>query len=150
MVPLEQADAVITSRIFMTSIEPYQTRKWVKGENWDAQIADIVESLHKLDPTRDGYDEKHAALVAQLREYQRKNDEEAIAGGWEYTDTGMTVGEHFDRLDPEGKREYLKTRDICVEKVTNPPLEPGASRGIRVIIDGQEPVIFPYPPKMHA
>ena len=132
----------------MTSTEQRRTREWVKGENWDSQIADIVESLHELDPTKEGYDDRHAALVAQLREYQRRNEEEAIAGGWEETDTGITVGEHFDGLDDKGKCEYLKTRDIRVEKVLNPPLEPGASRGIRVIIDDYDHGIFPYQPQM--
>ncbi len=55
----------------------------------------------------------------------------------------MTVGEHFYGLDDDGKREYLKTRDIRVEKAT--PADPGATKGVRVIIDGADHGVFPYP-----
>ena len=58
-------------------------------------------------------------------------------------------GEYFDNLDDERQREYLKTHDIWVEKVVNPPLESGASVGIRVKIDLDDPVVIPYAPKMH-
>ena len=59
------------------------------------------------------------------------------------TDTRMTVGEHFYGLDDDGKREYLKTRDIRVEKAT--PADPGATKGVRVVIDGEDHGVFPYP-----
>ena len=60
---------------------------------------------------------RRPALIAQLREYQRKNEEEAITGGYEdgsckracrstntcahnITTTSGTTGEYFDSLDP--------------------------------------------------
>lgn len=69
---------------------------------------------------------------------------EVVKGHWEYQGTGMTVGDYFDSLDTEGKREYLKIHDIRVEKAT-PTLEPGASKGVRIIIDGEDHGVFPYP-----
>jgi hypothetical protein len=54
----------------------------------------------------------------------------------------MTVGEHFYGLDTEGRREYLKTRDIRLEKAV-PVLEPGATHGMRVVIDGTDHGVFP-------
>ena len=141
MVPLEQTETIVAVRIFMTSTEPYRTRQWVAGINWDAEIADVKQDLREaVDAERF---EDMPALRATLAEYRHKNEEEATAGHWEYRDTGRTVGDYFDKLDAGGKREYLKTRDIRVEKAT--PDDPGATRGIRVVIDGVDHGVFPYP-----
>jgi DNA invertase Pin-like site-specific DNA recombinase len=148
MVPLAQTDTIIITRVFMTSTEPYRTRQWVEGTNYDDEISDIKQTIREVaDAERF---EELPELQAKLAELRRKNEEEATAGHYEYTDTGITVGDYFDSLDLDGKREYLKTRDIRVEKVSNPPLEPGASVGIRVIIDGVDHGVYPYPPKMPA
>ena len=50
------------------------------------------------------------------------------------TYTGITVGDHFYSLDTDGQREYLKTRDIRVEKL---PLQEGGA-GVRLVIDGTD------------
>ncbi len=143
LVPLEHTDTIIAVRIFMTSTKPYKTRQWVNGWNYDAEIADTVQQINALSPLNGDDEMRRPALIAQLREYQRKNEEEAISGGYEDVDTDMTEGEHFFSLDDDGKREYLKTRDIRVEKAT--PADPGATRGVRVVIDGEDHGVFPYP-----
>ena len=114
--------------------EPYQVREWVEGQNWDEQILHVKQDIRELVEA-----ERFSELPphqAQLAEYRRKNEEEATPGHWEYRDTGRTVGEHFDSLDDDGKREYLKTRDIRMEKAA--PADPGATKGVRVVIDGDD------------
>ena len=144
MVPLAQTETIVAVRVFMTSEEPYRTRQWIEGINWDAEIEDLKQSLSELaQEMPDDYAERHAALMADLAAYRWKNEHEAVDGHWEYTDTGMTVGEHFDSLDATGQREYLKSRDIRVEKAT--PDDPGATRGLRVVIDSEDHGVFPYP-----
>jgi hypothetical protein len=54
----------------------------------------------------------------------------------------MTVGQHFLRLDHDGQREYLKTRDIRAEKAD--PGESNETRAVRVIVDGRDPAVYPY------
>ena len=71
------------------------------------------------------------ALQAKLADLRSR---ESIPGHYDYVETGQTVGAHFWSLDNDGKRAYLATRDIRVEKV---PVEVNPS-GIRVVIDGQE------------
>ena len=145
VVPYEQTERIIADRIFMTSTDPHEEKQWVEGWNYDAEIADTVQAINALNPL-DEADEMHRpALIAQLRDYQRKNEEEAITGGYEWVKTDMTTGEYFDSLDAEGKRAYLLTSDVRVEKVLNPPLEPGASVGLHVVIDGVDHGVFPYP-----
>ena len=136
-VPLAEAEAIIAGLIFVTSREPYQIKTWVKGENWDAQIADAVQSIHELDPIADDYDERHAALVAQLREYKYKNEHDATPGRWDDADTGKTIGECFRGLDTEEQREFLKGYDIRIEAA-----KLGASDGIHLVIDNKDYGIF--------
>jgi len=139
MVPYEQAETIVAIRVFMTSTEPYRTREWVSGKNWDAEIADVKQDIREV--TEAERFEDLPTLTARLADYRWKNEHEATAGEWAYEDTGLTVGEHFDGLDAEGRREYLKTRDIRVERSTTVDGLPG----IHVIIDGQDHGTSPYP-----
>jgi DNA invertase Pin-like site-specific DNA recombinase len=136
-VPLAETELIVAGIIFVTSTEPYRTKEWVKGKNWDAQIADTVQSIQELDPMADDYDERHAALVAELREYKHKNEHDATPGRWDHMDTGNTIGEHFNGLDAEGQREFLKSHDIRVEAA-----KLGASDGIHLVIDGADYGVF--------
>jgi DNA invertase Pin-like site-specific DNA recombinase len=133
LVSLAETELIVAGLIFATSTEPYQIKEWVKGRNWDAQIADTVQSIHELDPIEDGYDERHAALVAQLRDYKYKNEHEATPGRWDYVDTGKTIGEHFYSLDAEGQRQFIKGYDVRLESA-----KLGASDGIHIVIDGKD------------
>ena len=142
MVPLEATETIVAVEVFLTSEERYRTRQWVAGINWDSEIEDVKQSLVELAQEMPAdYAERHAALMTDLAGFQRKNEHEATDGDWDYTDMKMTVGEYFDKLDAAGQREYLKTRDIRVEKAT--PADPGATRGVRVVIDGEDHGVFP-------
>ena len=70
-------------RVFLTSEEPHRTREWAEGVNWDAEIADIRLQMRELDPESEEDEPRRDDLKAQLREYRRKNEEEATAGGWQ-------------------------------------------------------------------
>ena len=76
-------------------------------------------------------------------EYIRKNGGER--GHWEYVDTGVTEGQHFDSLDPEDRREYLKAKVIHVEGVKGDD-----GRMVRVVIDGKDHGLHGYPDKPKA
>lgn len=87
--------------------------------------------------------------MAQFEDYDSRP---VSRGGWQRHEvlnpdgSVQTEGEYFSNLDAEAQREYLKSLDIRAEKIDNPPLEPGATRGARVIIDGVDHGIFAYPP----
>jgi hypothetical protein len=136
-VSLAETEAIMTGLIFVTSKEPHLTKTWIKGNNWDAEIADTVQSIQELDPMSDDYDERHAVLVAQLREYKHKNETEATPGRWDGADTGKAIGEYFRGLDEEGKREYLKGHDIRVESA-----KLDESDAIHVVVDNKDYGIF--------
>ena len=144
-VPLERLETRVVVRMLTRNDKPYQDREWVKGTNWDAEIADSVQSLQELPKglgqgqlTVAEYNQRHADLMTQLADYQHKNEHESTTGGWEYTDvlnddgSVMTEGQHFFGLDREGRREYLKTHDIRAESSET------AAGGIRLVIDGEE------------
>ncbi len=83
MVPLAQAETIVITRVFLTSEEPYRTREWATGINWDAEIADVKQDLREAVEAERF--ENLPALQATLAEYRRKNEEEATAGHWEWT-----------------------------------------------------------------
>jgi hypothetical protein len=127
--------------------KPYQIKTWVPGTNWDAEIADALQSLQALNPVKLGLDEynrRHAELMTQLADYQWKNENEATSGDWEYIDilnddgSVMTEGQHFFGLDRESRREFLKTHDIRAERSETSP------DGIRLVIDGEEAIPNPF------
>jgi DNA invertase Pin-like site-specific DNA recombinase len=140
MVPYEVTEAIVAVRVFMTSTEPYKIRHWVEGTSWDAEISDVKQDIREA-ADAERFDEL-PALQARLAELRSR---ESVSGHYQDEDTGITVGDHFDGLNAEGKREYLKTRDIRAGKATL-TLEQGARRGIRVVIDGEDHGVFPYAP----
>jgi DNA invertase Pin-like site-specific DNA recombinase len=167
VVAFDHTENIVADRIFMTSQEPYTTRRWIEGENWEDEIArvtqDVMELPRKVDPLSPEFAPQQADLFAKLAECRRKN-EDAEPGSWDKTytrrsngrvvtqddltehprwqDDLVTVGEHFRDLDRDGQREYLQTRDIRVERAE--PWPPG-TRGVRVVIDGEDHGVFAYP-----
>ena len=124
MTPYTLTEDIVSSLIAMTTNEPHKTRTWVEGTHWDAEISDVKQDIREA-VEAEQFD-KLPALQATLEDLRSR---ETVKGHWEYEDTGLTVGAYFSGLDDEGKREYLKTRDIRVEK---------ASEGVRVAIDGED------------
>lgn len=143
MIYMDALDEIVATRIFLTSNEPYRIREWVEGETYDDKIATVKQDIRDL--TEAERFEELPALTAKLAELRDKQ-QHATKGHYQYTDTGITEGEHFYGLDAEARREYLKALDIRAERVDNPPLELGVSRGARMVIDGTDHGIFPYPP----
>jgi DNA invertase Pin-like site-specific DNA recombinase len=130
LVDYDDLEQIVHLWITLTSDQPYQTRQWVKGQNWDAEIADTLQQIKALNPLDEADEIRRPELMAELREYQRKNDDEATSGGWHEVDTGMTRGEHFHGLDLEGQRAYLAAHhDIRAER---------AGDGIRLVVDGED------------
>lgn len=153
MIYLPLLDLIVTTRIFMTSEDPHEEKEWVPGKDWTAELTEIEQELaelpRKFRPGSPEFRARQDELVAQYEDYDNRK---VTRGGWKRhkvfnTDGSvMTEGEFFNDLNADGQREYLKTRDIRAEFIANPPLEPGASRAVRVVIDGVENGIFPYPP----
>jgi hypothetical protein len=141
LVPYERLEARVVVSMLIRNDKPYQTREWITGTNWDADIADTLLKIQALNPVKLGlpeYNRRHAELMAQLQEYQERNETEATSGGWEFTDvlnddgSVKTEGQHFFELDRDGRREYLKDFDIRAERSEN------AADGIRLLIEGEE------------
>jgi hypothetical protein len=136
MVPLWQTDIIITVRIFTTSTEPYKTRHWIEGTYYDDEISNVKQDIHEAVEAERFED--MPALQAKLVDLREKQTT-ATKGHYEWTDMGITVGQHFGHeLDAAGKREYLKTRDIRVLKV--------GKDAMQVMIDGIDHGVFIYPP----
>ncbi len=139
MVPYDYLEQVVHAWITLLTTEPHQTREWVEGQNWGSEISDVMQDIRELpqtiDPLSEAFDTRMAELKAKLV-YLRGR--ESVPGHYEYHDTGLTVGEYFHSLDYDGQREYLKTRDIRVEKA---PKRDGVP-GVHLVIDGEDYGVF--------
>jgi hypothetical protein len=135
MVPYDDLEQIVHAWIALFTDEPDQAREWVEGQNWDAEISDVIHDIRELaqtvDPLSESFDTRMAELKARLADLRGR---ESVPGHYERRDTGLTVGQHFRSLDHEGQREYLKTRDIRVEKVPKLDRVPG----VRLVIDGED------------
>jgi DNA invertase Pin-like site-specific DNA recombinase len=145
MVPLDWTDDIVFSRIFIHSYKPHQDKQWVDGKNWDDQISNVKQDIREATEAERFTDV--AELAAKLADLRHKNETDSTTGHYEYTDvlkgdgTVMTEGEYYQSLDLDGKREYLKTRDIRVEKA--PALDDGTP-GIHLVIDGVDAGVYYY------
>jgi hypothetical protein len=130
MIPYDDLNQIVHAWVTLMSDEPHQTREWVEGQNWDAEISEVKQDMREaVDAERFGQLPELQAKLAELREH------DTVPGHYEKCDTGLTVGEYFQSLDYEGQREYLKTRDIRAEKA---PKRDDGVPGVRLVIDGQD------------
>lgn len=137
MVPLVELDQLIRAWVYLGQTMPYRTRQWVKGTNYDDEISDVKQDIREL--TEAERFEELPPLYAKLAELRELN-EDAEPGHYEPVDTGLTIAEHFAELDEAGKREYLATFDIRVEK----GIALNGAKGARLVIDGQDWGVWPY------
>jgi site-specific DNA recombinase len=136
MVSYERTESMVAIRMLAWNDDPHQTRVWVEGKSWDAEIADVTQDIQELvqNPLAGDFLQRMAEKQAELADYTERN-ENRERGYWKFTDvlnddgTLKTIGQYFHDLDPEARREYLSTHDIRAEKTAG---------DIRVIIDGLE------------
>jgi DNA invertase Pin-like site-specific DNA recombinase len=125
LVSYERIETRVVVTMLIRNEKPYRVKEWTEGTNWDAEIADTLQSIQALNPVALGlteYNRRHAELMTQLVDYQAKNENEATSGGWEFVDvlnddgSVKTEGQHFFELDRAGRREFLKDFAICAER----------------------------------
>jgi site-specific DNA recombinase len=141
MVPLAHTDTIIAIRVFLISNDRFRVKMWVDGKSYDDEISDVKQDIREVTEA-----ERWAelpALTAKLGDLRDKQEHETTVGHYDLFDTGITVGQHFIDLDPGQRRVFLRGYDIRVQKAT--PDDPGAAHGIRVVIDGEDHGVFPYP-----
>lgn len=83
----------------------------VPGENHDEEIDSVKLDLRRLDPDADDYDERHAALraeLARLKSLPRTPD------GFQERSTGETYADKWRRLNTSERRSWLRERGIRV------------------------------------
>lgn len=143
MIQLERLETFVLVEIIRRHNESHETKVWVDGINFDAQILDITQELselpRKMNAASPEYITRVMELSASLADYQGR---ETTKGHYEkepvYKADGsiMTKGEYFFNLDNDGRREFLREHDIRAEKMSD--------GSIRLTIDGEEVIANPY------
>ena len=144
MIQLERLETFALVEIIKRRDEPYETKVWRDGVNYQAEISSLTQDLselpRKIDPIANGAKFRAAQdeILAKLEDYSNR---EITKGGYEkekvYNTDGSirTEGQHFFSLDNNGRRESLREHDIKAEKV---------GKDIRLIIDEVEAIANPY------
>jgi hypothetical protein len=141
MLPVAQLDTIVSTRLLVWFDQPYTVKTWVEANDYQAEIDDLKQTMRELDPEDEQDEAEREQLKARIREYR----DQAEPGHVVEVESGRTIGEHFWALDDAGRREFLKAYDIRAEKVAG---SAGATRAARLVIDGVDHGIFPYPGKL--
>jgi hypothetical protein len=113
MVRLAETDQLVAEWLSMMG-RPREVPQLVKGENHEAEIADVMLELGEL-PRRGLGDKDEDAERARLR--ARRNELENMPSTPDHIEmvkTGETVGEHFRGLDEAGRRAMMLSDGIKV------------------------------------
>jgi DNA invertase Pin-like site-specific DNA recombinase len=137
MVRYDLTERIVHMVVKIVTDEPYRTRHWVEGPSYLSEISNVKQDMREAVEAEEF--DRLPGLQQEIEELRIKQ-ENAAKGHWEYEDFGLTVGEHFHSLDRAGQRDYLKTRDIRVEKTA---MADGMS-GVRLVLDGQDMGVIPY------
>ncbi len=83
----------------------------VPGKDWAEEIAATTLAIRDLDPAADDYDERHSALMAELRDLRVRPVEPERRTA---TATGRTEGEAFQLMTRDEQRDFIKLWTLTV------------------------------------
>lgn len=104
MASLKELDALVTSEILKLASKPYKELVPVPGHNNDDAIAQAKRDVSDLDQDAPDYDERYAALRAEVKRLQALP---AVPDRMAERETDETIGQHWASLDDAGRRAAL-------------------------------------------
>ena len=132
MIRMDLADRDINEALLdMFGDWPYLEHRIIPGGNNRDKIDRLRRDRNELDDLAEGYDEKVAAINAQIRELDRQDRDEPKPDIPKWMDTGKTIEQHWKSLTPAQRRDWLKANGWKVTAVKDPE-DP---RGWRLVID---------------
>jgi hypothetical protein len=109
-------------------------KKLIPGDDNARKLAEVTKALAELAQelgrhsiTYDQYKERQTELDGQ---YARLAAMPSIPEKWENTESGKTVFQHWQSLDTDGRREWLREHDVVMHVGKN-------GRDVYAIIDGR-------------
>jgi DNA invertase Pin-like site-specific DNA recombinase len=129
LVSLDATD-VLATNMLASADAPWTEQKLAPGHNYDAELDGIKLAIRDLAARADELsDAEYDAELKSLRaERDRLKSLDAVPDSVETVETGETVGEHWTRLDRNGRRAMLRAEvkfyadSITVEGVKVPTL----------------------------
>jgi hypothetical protein len=127
-VPLEYADSTISDAVIndFGHLDHY-VRRTVPGKNWFEEIAQLRQDRNELDDLADDYDERHAALTAEIR---RLSGLKAQPDTVRWVPSGKTVAQHWESLTTAQRRDWLIENGWKVTAIRDDSLTPPWRFGI--------------------
>ena len=112
-VSVEMADAMIHSLI-EHSTERYMISQLVPGANHTDEIERLKQDHSELDFLAPDYDQRHAELIARIRELAHEDAEHPNPDRVELVDSWKTLGEVWRELSTAEKRDLLLDRSARI------------------------------------
>jgi hypothetical protein len=109
MVRVDQADPEVSEAVTEDYGErPHRVKRIIPGKNHFEEIARLRQDRSELDDMANDYDERHAAITAEIRRLTRLDAEhpEPDRVGWVNTD--KTIAQHWESLGTAGRRDWLR------------------------------------------
>jgi hypothetical protein len=107
---MDQTDVEVERRILeWHGDSPAMVQRIIPGRNHFEEIARLRQDRNELNDMADDYDEKHAAITAEIRRLTKIDLEHPEPDDVAWTLTGNTIAQEWQALDPAGRRDWLKT-----------------------------------------
>jgi len=134
-VRVDQADQDVSSAVTEDyGKEPHRVKRIIPGRNNFEKIAWLRQERSELDDMADDYDEKHAAITAEIRRLGRLDAEHPEPNSVKWVRTGKTVSQHWESLDTAGRRDWLRQNGWKVTAIKDDEMP----NGWHLVIDGGE------------
>jgi hypothetical protein len=107
-ITVEEADDMANEAVMEYADEPHMVQRLIPGKNHDDEIARLRQDRAELDDLADDYDERHAALTADIRRLTKLDKDDPQPNEVKPVRSGRTIGQVWESLDTAGRRDWLR------------------------------------------
>jgi hypothetical protein len=87
---------------------PHMVRRIIPGKNHFEEISRLRQDRKELDDLADDYDERTAAITAEIRRLSKEDKEHPQPDRIKWVETDQTIAEYWQSLDTPKRHDWLK------------------------------------------
>jgi hypothetical protein len=120
------ADSIVTEAVLDGYGDyPRMIKRIIPGKNHFEEIARLRQDRNELNDLADDYDQRHAALTAEIRRLTKLDQEHPQPDTIGWVKNGKTIAQHWESLDNAGRRDWLKENGWKVTAVKDDEMPEG-------------------------